>query len=404
MKVLHLVSNRKLTGPVDPAIHLARALQELDVDSRVAVGRPKPGAGPIDDLVRERGIEPITELCLPKHRQPLVNRADLRSLLSMLEADPVEVIHAHLDNAHGVSVRARRGLLKATSAATRSPVTGSPGTRRRGPLVVRSLYDDAIPRSSLRYRWLYGRETDGIFVFGERLRRTLVERFGLSEEQVVKLDGAVSTDRFRVRSHDEDLRDRLGIPREAVVVGIVARIQRHRRFEVLLEAVRRVMKKLPEVRLLILGRGTYARTLAHARARDLGIADRVFLPGYVGGEDYPAALSCFDMKIFLVPGSDGTCRAVREAMATGVPVIASRRGLLPEIVRHGVDGLVVEDEVEPLETAIEKLAGDASLRRQLGERALERAREEFSLRRQAETVLGAYRRWMERIVNSEQRM
>ena len=384
MKVLHLVSNRKLTGPVDPAIHLARALQDLEIDSRVAVGRPKPGAGPIDDLVRERGIEPVTDLCLPKHRQLWVNRADLRRLLSMLEADPVEVIHAHLDNAHGVSIRTCRGFSKARASVK---------TRSR-PLVVRSLYDDEVPHSSMRYRWLYGRETDGVFVFGERLRRTLVERFQLSEEQVVKLDGAVSTDRFRARNHTEDLRERLGIPREAVVVGIVARIQRHRRFEVLFEAVRRAMKKIPEVRLLVLGRGTHAQKLAHARARELGIADRVVLPGYIGGEDYPAALSCFDMKIFLVPGSDGTCRAVREAMATGVPVIASRRGLLPEIVRHGVDGLVVEDGIEPLETAIVKLAGDAGLRRQLGERALARAREEFSLRRQAEIVLGAYRRWM----------
>jgi glycosyltransferase involved in cell wall biosynthesis len=389
MKVLHLVSNRKLTGPVDPAIHLARALQELDVDSRVAVGRPQPGEGPIDHLVRERGIEPITELCLPKHRRLWANRADLLRLLPMLEADPVDVIHAHLDNAHGLSLRARRGLAEATPRVLGSPVATGPR-----PLIVRSLYDDEIPRSSLRYRWLYGRATDGVFVFGERLRRTLVERFGLSEEQVVKLDGAVSTERFRVRNHDENLRERLGIPREAVVVGIVARIQRHRRFEVLLEAVQRVMKKLPEVRLLILGRGTHARRLAHTRARELGITDRVFLPGYVGGEDYPAALSCFDMKIFLVPGSDGTCRAVREAMASGIPVIASRRGLLPEIVRHEVDGLVVEDEVEPLERAIEKLAGDANLRRQFGEKALQRAREEFSLMRQAETVLGAYRRWM----------
>ena len=57
MKVLHLVSNQKLTGPVDPAIRLARALQELGVDSRIAVGRPSAGPGPIDDLVRERGLE-----------------------------------------------------------------------------------------------------------------------------------------------------------------------------------------------------------------------------------------------------------------------------------------------------------------------------------------------------------
>ncbi len=384
MKILHLVSNHKLTGPVDPAIRLARALHELHADSRIAVGRPAEGKGPIDDLVRERGLEPITDLLLPKHRKLFVNRADVKRIARRLEADPIDVLHAHLDNAHGVAARARRALVK----ALRFPPKG------RRPLVVRSLYDDAAPPATFRYRWLYARESDGVFVFGESVRRAVIERFRLAEDRVVKLEGAVATERFHPRPPEETLRERFGIPRESIVVGIVARIQRHRRFEVLLEAMRRVMADLPDLLLLVLGRGTHAREIAHDRARKLGIADRVKLPGYVGGEDYPRALACLDVKVFLVPGSDGTCRAVREAMATGIPVVASRRGLLPEIVRDGLDGLIAEDEPEPLARAIRRLAGDAALRRELGENALRRAREDFSLRRQAETVLEAYRRWL----------
>jgi glycosyltransferase involved in cell wall biosynthesis len=383
MKVLHLVSNHKLTGPVDPAIRLARALLELNIDSRIAVGRSAPGAGPIDQLVRERGLEPITELLLPKHRKLFVNRADVKGLSRMLEADPVDVIHSHLDNAHGVAARARRAL----SSALRMPPKG------RHPLVVRSLYDSEAPHATLRYRWLYGRQSDGVFVFGERVRQALIERFRLAPERVVKLDGAVAADRFYPRPREDTLRERFGIAHDAVVVGIVARIQRHRRFEALLESMRAVMADLPQVILLILGRGTYARELAHDRAKRLGIADRVVLPGYVGGDDYPRALACFDVKVFLVPGSDGTCRAVREAMATGIPVVASRRGLLPEIVRDGLDGLITDDEPAPLANAIRTLARDTDLRKRMGESALARARGDFSLRRQAETVLDAYRRW-----------
>lgn len=385
MKVLHLVSNRKLTGPVDPAIRLARALLELNLDSRIAVGRPTPGPGPIDDLVRERGLEPLTDLRLPKHRRLFVNRADVKTLLRMLEADPVDILHAHLDNAHGVAARARRGLAR----ALRHP----PGSRR--PIIVRSLYDDLAPPSSLRYRWLYTREVDGVFVFGERVRRTLLERFRLPEDRVIKLDGAVSTDRFHPREHDEEMRARLGIPPGAIVVGIVARIQRHRRFEVLLEAMRRVFEVVPGVVLLILGRGTHAREVAHQEALRLGIADRVLLPGYIAGDDYPRALACFDVKVFLVPGSDGTCRAVRESQATGVPVVTSRRGLLPEIVQDGVDGLVVDDEPEALARALQKITSDTGLRMELGQNALRRARDTLSPRRQAEVVLDAYRRWLD---------
>jgi glycosyltransferase involved in cell wall biosynthesis len=384
MNVLHLVSNHKLTGPVDPAIRLARALFDLHVDSRIAVGRPRPGKGPIDDLVRERGLEPITDLRLPKHRRLFLNRADVRRIAALLEREPVDILHAHLDNAHGIAARARRVFLRAVGRA---------GALRR-PIIVRSIYDDAAPPPRFRTRWLHAREADGIFVFGGAVRDALIRAFRLPEHRVVRLDGAVDAGRFHRRAPGDDLRERFGIPREAVVVGIVARIQRHRRYEVLLEAVRRVMKELPAVHLLVLGRGTHARELAHERVRRLGIGDRVHLPGYVGGDDYPLALACFDIKVFLVPGSDGTCRAVREAMATGVPVVAARRGLLPEIVRDGVDGIIVEEGVDALAAAILRLAADQGLRRSFGENALRRASADFSQRAQAEKVLAAYRRWL----------
>jgi len=82
-------------------------------------------------------------------------------------------------------------------------------------------------------------------------------------------------------------------------------------------------------------------------------------------------------------------------MACGIPLVVSRRGLLPEIVRDGVDGYVVDDTVETLARTISQLVGDVELRARLGENALQRAREDFSLRKQAEVVLEAYRRWLD---------
>src|SRR4029434_2062789 len=117
----------------------ARALHDLGVESRIAVGRPAPGKGPIDDLVRERGPEPRPELSLRKHRRLFVNRADVARLARILEADPADVLHAHLDNAHGVAARARRALARALELP-----------RSRRPIVVRSLYDDVAPPRSLR--------------------------------------------------------------------------------------------------------------------------------------------------------------------------------------------------------------------------------------------------------------
>jgi glycosyltransferase involved in cell wall biosynthesis len=413
MRVLHLISNFKYTGPVDPALNLARALGDLGVDSRVAVGRSPPRARDVlPEILRERRIPAVDGFSLSKHRSLFADRRDVRRLLEVLAREPYDILHAHLDNAHDIAQRARRFLrARAARAGARQGAAGGFPL----PVIVRSLYDDHAPPSTPRYRRLLGSGADGVFVFGSEVAREVRRSFapaggpsgvggaavegaageGAAGERVIQLEGAISIERFRPRPPGEDLRERFGIPRRAIVVGIVARIQRHRRYDLLLGAVRRLAGELPDLYLLVLGRGTHAQELAHERARELGIGARVILPGYVGGEDYAAALACFDMKVFLVPGSDGTCRALREAMAMGIAPVVSRRGLLPEVVRHEVDGLVVDETEEQLAAAIRTLALDPALRRRLGESALRRARESFPIEKQAAAVLAAYRRWLD---------
>ncbi len=157
-------------------------------------------------------MEPVTDLILPKHRRLFVQRADVRRLARRLEAEPADVLHAHLDGAHASAARARRALARAIGLSARV----------RRPLVVRSLYDGAAPASSLRSRWLYGKEADGVFVFGESVRQALLSRFRLPEDRVVRLEGAVALDRFRPRAPGETLRERFGIPAESIVVGIAS--------------------------------------------------------------------------------------------------------------------------------------------------------------------------------------
>src|SRR5262249_35702034 len=79
-----------------------------------------------------------------------------------------------------------------------------------------------------------------------------------------------------------------------------------------------------------------------------------------------------------VPGSDGSCRAVREALALGKPVIAARRGMLPELVRHGETGLVIDDEPGELARAIVELARDRERRAKMSARARQDAEKRFS--------------------------
>jgi len=128
--------------------------------------------------------------------------------------------------------------------------------------------------------------------------------------------------------------------------------------------------------------------------KSLGIKENVIFTGY-RLEDYPRILAALDIKVFLVPGSDGSCRAVREAMAMGNPVIVAKRGILPEIVEDEVSGLVVEDTPENLADAIIRLVDDATLREKIGLAARKRMSEDFNLRIQLEKIEEVYRKLKE---------
>ena len=85
-------------------------------------------------------------------------------------------------------------------------------------------------------------------------------------------------------------------------------------------------------------------------------------------------------------GSDGTARALREAMAMGKPVVVADRGILPELVESGKSGLVVEDTAEALREATLQLLRHPGVREERGRAASQRAHQEFRLERQGEDV------------------
>jgi glycosyltransferase involved in cell wall biosynthesis len=97
-----------------------------------------------------------------------------------------------------------------------------------------------------------------------------------------------------------------------------------------------------------------------------------------------------DIFLFLMAGSDGTARALREAMAMGKPVVVADRGIMPELVEHGLSGFVVEDTPEKLADAMLQLLRNPGLRATMGKAAHEKAHREFRLDKQAEEVEAFY--------------
>lgn len=367
MKILHLFSNWKWTGPAEPALNLCLALQRRGHDISFACGSSPDGAKNLVAMnASERGIAPITKFCLRKHFRIADNLTDFFRLKGFIKEGQFDIVHTHLPNDHLVG-----GL-----AARKSG---------RDVLLVRTDYSGGPLTETWRNRYLFKNLTDGLIVISEKSRKDIIERFDLAENIVQKIEGAVDLKRFSPEGKKQDLKKRLGIEEGDVVVGIVARVQRHRQFDLMIKAISIVIREFPGLKLLIIGRGTHINEVAVEPAKKMNIKENVIFAGYLK-DDYVNALACMDINVFLVPGSDGSCRAVREAMAMGKPVIALARGILPELVTHGQSGLIVNEKAEDIAEAILKLIRDKELRDKLGRFSMEKAAKEFNLEKQAELV------------------
>ncbi len=374
MRVLHLFSNWKWTGPAEPALNLAAALRAPGHEVFFACGRPVKGC---DNLVaraaRDRGIEPVLRFRLNKHHHPIDNRHDLKRLPRFLERERIDLVHTHLDNDHRLAARAIH------TAGLDIPI-------------VRTYYGGDPPPHRSAVRRLLESASDAVIVLSDRVRDSLVAELGIPVGTVFRLEGTVDLARFDPRRGVSPIRERFEVPPGAPCFGVVARMQRHRRFDLLVETIARVRAVEPRVRFLFVGRGTRMEEVLVKPIRKRALSASVRFTGYLHGEDYVATLASLDALLFVVPGSDGSCRAVREAMAMGLPVIASQRGILPDLVIGGPSpaGYSLPEDPEAWARVILDLARDAELRARLSAAARARSAR-FALPAHAREVERIYR-------------
>jgi glycosyltransferase involved in cell wall biosynthesis len=372
VKVLQLSSDWKWTGPAAPMLQLLLAQREQGHEVEIACAEAGPQTDPsLAGRARAAGASPLLTLGCARGVHWRRDTPDVLRLRALLEERSFEIVHTWHTRDHVLALRAAARL------------------RRAGRVrVVRSV-KSALPIRNLPWnRWLFGPGSDGLVcVSPETARRNARLRGG---RPLLGAFGAVDLERSRPGPPHPEVPKSLGLEPGHRVVGIVARAQRHRRFDLLLEAAARLVAADPAARLLVVGRGTHIRTTAHEPAARLGIADRVIFAGY-RSDDYTDVLRCIDVFTFLVPGSDGGCRALLEAAACGLPAVATRRGALPEIVVDGETGLLVDERVDAVAAAWRALLDDPARRAKLGAAARERALRHFDPNRLADQVIALYR-------------
>ena len=376
MNILHIFSNWKWTGPAEHALNLALEHQRLGYRVTFACAAPPDGApNSILNIARERGIEPYTDCRLNKHFNPTEILQDTICLTRFIRRSGFDVVHTHMPNDHllaGLAVK----------------------LGRRKTVLVRSCYDGSGIRGGARTRLCLGLLTDGFITISEKTRAQILKRRYISRGKTWKADVPVDLDRFNP-GKSSDCRKKFSLTPDIVVGGIVARVQTHRRFEVLLEAIDIVLREFPGFKFMIIGRGTNIEQVAIKPSQEMGIRTNLIFTGYMK-EDFVETLACLNFKVFLVPGSDGSCRAVREAMAMGKPMIVSRRGMLPELIEHEKHGLVIDDTPENIAKAILFLVENPEKREEMGRNAREKAQTCFNRQIHAADIINIYEKLQKR--------
>ncbi|OHB69146.1 MAG: hypothetical protein A2W23_06775 [Planctomycetes bacterium RBG_16_43_13] len=361
MKILHILFDWKFTGPAEPMLDLCVELKRAGCEVSLACKMPPPDANiSLLQKAKGRGLKPICDFALNKRPNLLDNLADIKRLSKFLRENRIDIIHTHQTHDH---------LLGGIAAKLSGSKTK----------VVRTNYS-AEPINSL----LLNELTDAQIVFS---------KLAHSPYKTSLINPAMELERYNPEAHVEGakrVRAKYGIGQDDFVLGVVARIQRHRRFDVLLKGIKLVSEKLPNLKVLIVGRGTHREEVAVEPAKRLGLDGTVIFTGYLKGDDYLDTVAAFDAIIFLVPGSDGTCRALREAMAMAKPAIGADRGMIPEIVDDGKTGIIIRDDPLGIVAGIIALATEHKFSKKMGLAAREKALRCYSIKEQAKRVVEIY--------------
>jgi glycosyltransferase involved in cell wall biosynthesis len=206
-------------------------------------------------------------------------------------------------------------------------------------------------------------------------------------KNVIVLHNAVDRDNISSEYSLVGAKQRLGIPGDSFVIGIAARLECIKRHDLFVATAKHVAEKLPKSTFVIAGGGRYKEPLQRLIIES-GLTDRIRLLGE--RNDVYNVLRAMDV-LLICSDHEGIPMVMLEAMALGVAVVARKVGGIPEVIRHGVNGLLVSsDSPKELANACMSLYDSPDLRKNLTEGACDDIHRRYSAEKHARTIVELY--------------
>lgn len=382
MSVLRIIARLNVGGPAIQAITLTKALEAFGYSTVLLRGHEAPHEGTMDHLAEAQQVTPVRIRGLRRG----LGLHDLRAfwgIMGWLRRARPAVLHTHT---------AKAGAL-GRLAAFLSPL-------HRPKVVVHTFHGHVLkgefpPRVSRVIAWVerqLARRTTRLIAVSAEIRDDLVA-FGVaprSKIEVIPLGFDLSrftvddTTRARLRA---ETRARWGIPADARVVVLIARVVKIKRVDRFLAMARR-LADVEDAWFVVAGDGDRREELA-ASDDALALGDRLVWAGFE--RDIPSVCFASDVAV-LSSDNEGTPVCLIEAQAAGLPVVTTRCGGVASVVRQEVAGLIVERDAAALAQAVRALLGDAQRRAEYGRRGRDFVLAAFSLDRLVDDIHSLYAR------------
>jgi glycosyltransferase involved in cell wall biosynthesis len=371
VRILRVIARLNMGGPALHVAYLTDGLKKHGYDTTLVAGSLARGEDSMAFVADARDVAVVRIDELGREISPLRDLVATFRLARLIRRERPQILHTHT---------AKAGTVGRVAAL----LTGS----RRPPIVVHTFHGHVLrgyfgPVRSLFFRllerWLASRTT-ALVAVSPQVRDDLVslgiaprERFAVIRLGI-ELDERVAAE----QNGRAESRRYLGIPDERFAIGWIGRMTPVKRTDDVLVAFKRLRDRGVDATLCMVGDGP-DRAGLELRAHELGIVRDTLFLGYQ--EDVAPFYAAFDALV-LPSSNEGTPVSVIEALGAGRPVVATRVGGVPDIVRDGEDGFLVEPgATDELADRLARLARNPALRERMGKQGRERVLPRYAVDR-----------------------
>ena len=380
MRITHVITRLIVGGAQENTIASVLGLRaKPGLEAELVSGPTRGPEGSLEGLLTPFPglLRVVPELVRPV--DPLRDWLAWRQLTELFRARRPDIVHTHSGKA---------GVLGRLAAA-----------RAGVPTIVHTIHGPSFGRfqggaANLLFRAAErraGRVTTHFVVVAEAMRRQyLAAGIGRAEQYTQILSG-FALDPFLGAANDPEARARYGLSAEDIVVGKIARLFKLKGHEDLLAVAPGLVRACPRLKFLLVGDGPWREPLVR-RAGALGLEKHFVFTGLVRPEAIPGVVGMMDIVVHL-SRREGLARALPQAMAAARPIVACDCDGAREVCLDNETGfLLAPGDLAGLSQRLLRLAGDAGLRRRLGQRGRQLAQERFGLERMVDALHGLYLR------------